>query len=69
VARGEGQRRLGRDAVPARNQDPDQPRRAGALEHRFEVAGEVLVLEVGVGVHDPRQAIRNDEPGQGGETP
>jgi hypothetical protein len=27
------------------------------------------VLEVGVRVHDPRQPVRDDEPGQGGETP
>lgn len=51
------ERGLRRGEVPARDQDAREPGGPRPIEHRFAVSIEALVLEVGVRVDDPRQAL------------
>ena len=69
VPRGQRTCGLGRRAVPTRDEDPIDTGRTGTVQDGVEVVDKGLVLEVSVGIDDPRQPLGNDEAAQDAVAP
>ena len=64
MAFGELQCGLGGGQIPPRDENPLDPGGDGAFDDRLDLPFEALVLEMGVGVDQAREALRRAAPGQ-----